>query len=207
MKQLAPLAALAAALAFSTSAQAEGLYAGLGYAAVNPKSDTGLIAGGSSSVDTDESLNAILGYRFGENDAFAIEITGAVADYEHVLTIDGVGPAAAVEHRPITANVLYRFGEGEFRPYVGGGYSVVDISVTGIGALTGAPLTADNGDGFTVTGGIDWQITDNLFLRADARYIDWSSEVFLVDPVAGPASVGTADVNPIVYGLAVGLNF
>ncbi len=207
MKQLAPLAALAAALAFSTSAQAEGLYAGLGYAAVDPKSDTGTIAGGGSTVDTDESLNLILGYRFGANDAFAIEVTGAVSDYNHVLTIDGVGPAAAVEHRPVTANLLYRFGEGEFRPYVGGGYSHVDISVVGIGALTGAPLTADNGSGFTVTGGIDWQLTDNLFVRADARYIDWASDVFLVDTAGVRTGVGTADVNPIVYGLAVGLNF
>ena len=202
MKQLAPLAALAAALAFSSSAQAEGLYAGLGYAAVDPKSDTGLIAGGSSSVDTDESITGIIGYRFGDDDRFAIELTGALAEYEHVLSIDGVGPAAAVEHRPITANVLYRFGSGEFRPYIGGGYSRVDVSVTAIGALAGAPLTADDGDGFTATAGIDWQLTDSLFLRADARYIDWSSDVLL-----GGANVGTADVNPIVYGLAVGLAF
>ena len=219
MKQLAPLAVLAIALASASSASAAGFYAGLGVHAYDPTSSSGDIDGASSSLDTATAATGLVGYRFGRDDAFAIELNGALGDAEHTLTLgEGVGEFARIEQRPLSINALYRFGSGEFRPYVGVGYHRVDVSATTVPAFDYLLVELEEPSGYTVTGGVDWQVTERVFVRADVRYIDWESDVHvagsagpqptgMAGALPGGVLVGTAEVDPIVYGLSVGLVF
>jgi outer membrane protein len=219
MKHLASLATLAIALASASSASAAGFYGGLGIHAYDPASSTGDIDGASSSLDTATALTGLVGYRFGRNDAFAVELNGALGDAEHTLSLgDGLGDLARIDQRPLSINALYRFGEGEFRPFVGVGYHRVDISATTVPAYDYLLLELEEPSGYTVTGGVDWQVTERVFVRADVRYIDWESDVHvagaggpqptgMAGALPGGVLVGTAEVDPIVYGLSVGLVF
>ena len=219
MKPLASLATLAIAFACASTAHAGGFYGGLGVHAYDPSSSPGDIDGTSSRLDTANALTGLVGYRFGGNDAFAVELNGALGDAEHTLSLgDGVGEFARIDQRPLSINALYRFGSGEFRPYVGVGYHRVDVSATTLPDYDFLLVELEEPSGYTVTGGVDWEVTERVFVRADVRYIDWSSDVHLAGS-AGPQPtgmagalpggvlVGTVDVDPIVYGLSVGLVF
>jgi len=59
-----------------------------------------------------------------------------------------------------------------------------------------------DGSGFVGQLGLDFHATPNVFVRADAKYFDWSSDVRL-----NGAGIGKANVDPWIYGISVGYSF
>ncbi len=104
----------------------------------------------------------------------------------------------------VTGSVAYQFiKDGKFRPFVGLGYGWVNVSdEKSTGALAGTVLRADNSSGLTANVGADYYVNDNFFLRGDVRYLNFDSNI-----TVNGAAVGTANVDPIIYGISAGLAF
>ena len=194
--------ALAGVLA-AAPASAQTFSATLGYQNTDPKSGNGQLAGGDASVNDDWSVTGSVAVNFADN--WSVELWSGLAKFEHEVSIDGLGTVASVEHRPTTLGVNYHFNtEGTFRPYVGIGYGWVSVSgEQSLGALSGLGISASNADGITYGAGADFYINDNFFIRADVRKLDFDTDV----SVETLGNVGTANVDPLVYGLSAGFRF
>ena len=198
------LTSLALAAAFAaTSANAQGFSATLGYHNTNPKSDNGTLAGADASVNDDWSVTGSAAYAF--NDNFSVELWTGLAKFEHEVTLAGLGTVASVEHRPTTLSLNYHFApDSVVRPFVGIGYGWVNVSgEETLGALTGLGIDGSNADGISFSAGLDWFVNDNFFLRADVRKLSFETDV----TVETLGNVGTAEVDPVVYGISAGLRF
>lgn len=184
------------------TAQAEGFSATIGYEGVQPKSNNGVIAGADATVDDAWSYTGSFAYHF--NDNWSADLWTGLDGFDHKVDLDGLGTVATLSHRPTAIGVNYHFNaDGKVRPYVGLGYNWVTVSdETGVGALTGVPLDVDNDDGLTYTAGIDFDVTDNVFIRGSVRKLSFESDVF-----AGGALAGTAEVDPLVWGISAGIKF
>lgn len=198
------LTSLALAAAFAaTSANAQGFSATLGYHNTNPKSDNGTLAGADASVNDDWSITGSAAYAF--NDNFSVELWSGLAKFEHEVTLAGLGTVASVEHRPTTLSLNYHFApDSVVRPFVGLGYGWVNVSgEETLGALTGLGIDGSNANGISFSAGLDWFVNDNFFLRADVRKLSFDTDV----TVETLGDVGTAEVDPVVYGISAGLRF
>jgi len=193
--------ALAGLLA-SGAANAQ-FFATAGYTMVNPQSDNGSLAGADASVDDDGSITGSIGYKFTPN-MFA-ELGTALAPFEHEVSLDGLGTVASLEHRPTVLSFNYQFmAESKVRPFVRVGYGWVAISdETAQGALTGLDISASDADGFVFGGGIDFFVNEDFFIRADVSMLDFDTDV----SVETLGDVGTAEVDPLVFGVALGYQF
>lgn len=194
--------ALAAALAAS-GANAQSFSLTLGYQNTDPKSDNGQLAGADASVNDDWSLTGSAAYAF--NDNWSVELWSGLAKFEHEVSLAGLGTVASVEHRPTTLSVNYHFApDSTVRPFIGLGYGWVNVSgERTLGALSGLGIDGSNANGITFGAGLDWFVSDNVFIRADVRRLSFETDV----TVETLGNVGTAEVDPIVYGISAGLRF
>lgn len=173
----------------------------LGGAHVDPKNDSGQLAGLDASIDGGNAPTLGLSWFF--NDNFAVELWGALDRFTHDITLDG-GKAATISHQPVALSAQYHFTMSDsFRPFVGLGYhhSNVDREHT-TGALDDSRLGIETGEGPMGTVGVDFLMGDRWFARADARYMRWRSDAFV-----DGNKVGEVKVDPWVAGLSVGARF
>jgi outer membrane protein len=199
--QRTALYTLALAAIFSTSAaSAEGFSARLGFNSLNPKSDNGQVAGAKAGISNDTSFTLGGSYYFTDNWELAVD---TAAKYGHDVKL-GNTKVATLKHQPVTIGVNYNFnGTETIKPFVGLGYAWVGVrDEKGVGPLTGANINIYNSKGFTAVAGLDYNINETYFIRGDVRYIDFDSDV-----IVNRAKVGTANVDPIVYGVSVGMKF
>jgi outer membrane protein len=195
--------ALALGLVFlATNAHAENVTATLGFHNVNPKSDNGILAGANASVEDDWAATGSIAYHFADN--WSAELWTGLNKYEHDVSLAGLGTVGSVQHRPTTLGVNYHFmKDSQFRPFVGLGYGWVNVSgEQSSGALAGAVLRGDNSSGLTANVGADYYFSDGFFLRGDIRYLNFDSDV-----TVNGAAVGTANVDPLIYGISAGVSF
>lgn len=194
--------ALAAALAAS-GANAQAFSLTLGYQNTDPKSDNGQLAGADATVNDDWSLTGSAAYAF--NDNWSVELWSGLAKFEHEVSLAGLGTVASVEHRPTTLSVNYHFApDSTVRPFIGLGYGWVNVSGERTqGALAGLGIDGSNANGIAFGAGLDWFVSDSVFLRADVRRLSFETDV----TVETLGNVGTAEVDPIVYGISAGLRF
>ncbi|NRB19288.1 MAG: OmpW family protein [Rhodobacteraceae bacterium] len=191
------LAALAltsafAAFAVPATAQSQGDWTfGVGVANVNPKSGNGTLAGGTASIADDTQLSLTVEYFIRDN--IGIELLAATP-FEHDINISG-SFAGTTRQLPPTLSVNYHFPtKGKIKPFVGVGlnYTTFFEEASPLGVLE-----LDDSWGYAVQVGADWQISDRGALRLNVRYIDIESDVTL-----DGASIGTAEIDPIVVGLS-----
>ena len=205
MRSTLALASIAAAavLASSTVA-AEGFALRAGFANVNPKSDNGTLAGAAASINSDSQ--AVFGASYFFDGGIELTFDMPISKFEHTVTLAGLGEVVALKHQPISLGANWHFlgsQDGGFSPYAGLGYNWTSLSgVRGINALAGAPVDVDDSNGLTAALGADFVASDRWFIRGEARWIDFDSEATL----AGD-SIGTANVDPWVYSLQLGLRF
>lgn len=194
--------ALASAL-LANGAQAQGFTATLGYQNTDPKSNNGTLAGARANVNDDWSLTGSAAYGF--DNGLEVELWSGLSKFEHEVTLAGLGTVASVEHRPTTLSLNYRFlRDSSFRPFVGLGYGWVSVSgERTLGALAGLGISGDNANGLSLTAGADYYFSDRFFVRADVRKLDFDTDV----TVETLGNVGTAEVDPLVYGLSFGVSF
>ncbi|HOZ05170.1 MAG TPA: OmpW family outer membrane protein [Arenimonas sp.] len=186
----------------ASNAHAENVTATLGFHNVNPKSDNGTLAGAEASVDDDWAVTGSVAYHFADN--WSVELWSGLEKYEHDVSLAGLGTVGSVKHRPTTLGVNYHFmKESKFRPFLGLGYGWVNVSgEKSTGALAGTVLRADNSSGLTANLGADYYFNDNFFVRGDVRYLNFDSDV-----TVDGAAVGTANVDPLIYGISAGVAF
>jgi len=190
-------------LAFSASnAQAENFSATLGLQNVNPKSDNGTLAGADANVESDWAFTGSIAYHFADN--WSAELWTGLSKYEHDVSLAGLGVVGSVEHRPTTLGINYHFmQESSFRPFVGLGYGWVNVSgEQSKGALSGTVLRGGNSNGISFKAGADYFFNDSFFVRGEVRYLDFETDV-----TVNGGAVGTANVDPIIYGVSIGTQF
>lgn len=194
------LAGVAAAQAQDFSAP--GFYGAIGYNNVSPKGSNGVLAGAfSSSIGDDAEPSLTLGYRFPQN--WGVEAWFPVTKFQHDVKLDGM-QSASIKHMPVLITGQYHFlADQAWQPFVGLGYGWVSISdERTTGPIAGTSLRVKDADGFVGQLGLDYYATPNIFIRADAKYFNWSSNVEL-----NGAGIGKVKVDPWIYGLSVGYKF
>jgi outer membrane protein len=202
MKNVNVLSLALAGLLASGAANAQ-FFGTLGYTQVNPSSDNGTLAAADASVNSDGSITGSLGYKFTPN--MFVELGTALAPFEHEVALDGLGTVASLKHRPTVLSLNYQFNaEATVRPFVRLGYGWIGISdETTRGPLAGLDISAGNANGLAFGGGIDFFVGEKVFIRADVSRLDFDTDV----NVETIGDVGTAEVDPLVYGVAIGYQF
>lgn len=167
---------------------------------VSPRSDTGRLAGLRSSTSSDSRPTISLEYRF--TPAWSVELLAALP-FRHDVRLDG-SKAVSVKQLPPVAGVNYRFlPDRTVSPFVGVGVNRTHFfSAHGENALEGANVNVGDSWGIAWHAGVDVALSDRVSLTVDARHLDIDAKVKV-----GGASVGTAHVDPWVYGFSFGYRF
>ena len=140
------------------------------------------------------------------NDHVAIEGWGAVTKFDHrVTTSDGKIATASSQPWAVSAQYHFRDGNDTIRPFVGLGYhqsNISDEDQDGIGPYADNHIGIGTANGPMATVGVDLNFTENVFARADVRYLHGDAEI----EVDG-APAGDAELDPVVIGFGVGARF
>ena len=191
---------LTSALAISCSpafAQSQGDWTlGIGYATVHPKSDNGTLTVGESALEldvhNDESFIFTAEYFIRDN--IGLELLVATP-FEHSFDL-GDGITGSTKHLPPTLSLNYHFPtRSAWKPYVGAGINYTRFSSEKVSA--DAKLQLESSWGVSVQAGLDYQISDNGFVRANVRWFDIDSDAKL-----GGKNIGTAKIDPFLFGIS-----
>ena len=169
---------------------------------VDPKSDNGRLAGDTLAVDVDSSIRPTLMIEHMITANLGVELILATP-FKHDISLNGVH-AGSTRHLPPTLSLQYHFNpQGKVQPFIGAGlnYTWFDGEKS-TGPIAGANLKLGNSWGLAAHAGIDVIINQNWFWGVDVRWFDIDSDV----QVNG-AGVGTANIDPLAYGLFVGYRF
>ena len=170
----------------------------VGVGSVDPKSDNGDVA----SVDSGTTLVFNGVYMFNSN--VGLEVLASLPfSHDVKLAADGT-KVGETKHLPPTVSLQYYFrSDSALTPYVGAGvnYTLFFDEKTS-GPLAGADLELDPSFGFAAQAGIDYDISESMFLNLDLRWIDISTDAKL-----DGAPLDTVEIDPLVYSLTVGWRF
>ncbi|GAA0918435.1 outer membrane beta-barrel protein [Rothia nasimurium] len=164
---------------------------------VDPKSDTGHLAGMKASTSNNTRPTISVEYRF--TPYWSVEALAAVP-FQHEVRLAGQR-AVSVKQLPPVVGVLYRFlPDRKVTPFLGVGVNYTRFfDAKGRNALDGANVDVGSSWGVAWHGGVDVALNDRWTFTADARYINIDAKV----KVNG-ARVGTAHIDPWVYGVSFG---
>ena len=134
----------------------------------------------------------------------AVELWGAADKFNHRVRADGAGKIGTVDQQPIALSGQYHFGTADqvMRPFVGLGYYESNFSNETIGG-DGAHVGLETAKGAIATAGVDFNINQTWFARADARYMKGDAGV----RVAGQGTGEELTINPWVVGVGIGARF
>lgn len=199
------LAALAAAFALPAAAQSRGDWTlGLGAHNVDPKSDNGSLdatalgLGPLPPTEVGSSVRPTITAEYFIRDNLGLEVLASLP-FQHDIDIRGVGRVGSTKHLPPTVSLQYHFANASrATPFVGVGVNYTTFfSEDTTGALAGTDLSLDDSWGLAAHAGIDFAVGARSAIRLDARWIDIDTDV----KVNG-TRVGTANIDPLVYGAA-----
>ena len=204
-KTLIPIAiALAFGAAAPAFAQSKGDWTlGVGVHQVNPKSDNGTLAGGTLPLDIDSDVKPTITFEYFLRDNLGLEVLAALP-FKHDISVKGVGKVGETKHLPPTVSLQYHFNsKGKVSPFLGAGLNYTTFfSEDTKGALAGTDLKLDDSWGLAAHVGMDIKVSERGAVRMDARWIDIDTDV----EVDG-AKLGTANIDPLVYGVAYVVKF
>lgn len=186
-----------------TAAQSAGDWTvAVGIHHMNPKSDNGRLAEGTLPLSIGGSTRPTIALEYFVRDRLGIELLAA-APFRHDLAVAGLGHIGSTRHLPPTLSLQYHFApQARVAPFLGVGLNYTTFFEEETrGALDGAKLALGDSWGLALHAGIDIQAGPGK-LRLDARWMKIESDVRL-DGV----ELGTAQIDPLVYGAAYVLNF
>jgi outer membrane protein len=168
---------------------------------VDPKSNNGTLAGARASVNSSVRPSASLEYMITPN--LGVDVLAAWP-FEHDVRLSGLGKVAQTKQLPPTVGLNYHFmPNNTWSPFLGLGLNYTNFFDTkGAGALQGHSVSIENSWGVAAHAGIDININPKWLITADLRWINIKSDVKL-----DGAKIGSATINPMVYGLSVGYRF
>ena len=186
-------------LSFSAQAHEKGdwlLRVGAGM--VDPKSSNGDVV----SVDSGTTLAFNGTYMLGPN--LGLEVLASAPFSHDIKLADGGTRVAETKHLPPTVSLNYHFDTASaFNPYAGVGLNYTlffDEKTTG--PLDGLDLDLDGSFGVAAQLGFDYDLSDNMFLNLNLRWIDIDTDAKL-----DGAALETVEIDPLVYTLALGWKF
>lgn len=203
-KLLPLVAASLAALAAPAFAQSAGDWTlGVGLHQVAPKSDNGKLANGTLPLDVDSDFKPSVTFEYFIKDNLGIEVLGALP-FKHDIAIKGVGKVGETKHLPPTIALQYHFNSaGKVSPLLGVGINYTTFfSEETSGILSGSKLKLDDSFGLAAHAGVDFKVSEKASLRVDVRWADIDTDV----KVDG-AKLGTANIDPLVYGASYVMKF
>ena len=201
---VAQLAVLAAGAALPAAAQSAGDWTlAIGAHQVDPKSDNGALAAGTLPLSIGSSARPTIAAEYFVRDNLGLEVLAAFP-FQHDIDVKGVGKVGSTKHLPPTVSLQYHFNSaGTVSPLLGIGVNYTTFfSEDTVGALAGTKLDLKDSWGLAAHAGLDFKVGDNGKIRVDVRWIDIDTDV----SVDG-AKLGTANIDPLVYGAAYVLKF
>ncbi|WP_296247113.1 OmpW family outer membrane protein [uncultured Stenotrophomonas sp.] len=207
------LSAMAAAVSLAAAApamaQSKGDWTlGVGVHAVDPKSDAGDLNGaalglGKLSTKVDSDVKPTVTFEYFVADNVGIEVLAALP-FKHDVSIDGVGKVGETKQLPPVVSLQYHFtNSSKVTPFVGLGVNYTKFfSTDSKGALAGTKLKLEDSWGLAAHAGLDFAVSDKGALRVDMRWADIDTKV----KVNGN-KLGTAKIDPLVYGVAYVFKF
>lgn len=198
------LAVSLAGAALPAFAQSKGDWTlGVGVHQVAPKSNNGSLANNTLHLDIGSSARPTITFEYFVRDNLGVEVIAALP-FEHDINIEGLGRVGTTKHLPPTISLQYHFnGDGRVAPFVGAGVNYTKFfSETTRGALAGSDLSLRGSWGAALHAGLDFKVSEKAAVRVDARWIDIDTRVRL-----DGAELGTANIDPLVYGVAYVLKF
>lgn len=127
-------------------------------------------------------------------------------------TTGAIGTLASIKLLPPTLTAQYHFRpDGKVRPYVGAGfnYNIFYDETASQGLVNAVGTTSvklGNKVGKALQAGVDIDLTKDVFLNLDVKYIDFSTTARLSTAVIGVQSV-RVKVNPFIIGVGLGTRF
>lgn len=203
MKTLCLAAAVAlAALSPVAAQQAGDLTVGLGLANVNPKSDNGVLAGGTVPVSIGDNTRPQITVEYFIRDNLGVELLAALP-FKHSITSNGT-EIGTVRHLPPVVSLQYHFdATPQLKPFVGLGVNFTGLyDAESKGPLAGNDLRVKNSWGLAAHLGADYWINDRSAIRADLRYIDIDADVTL-----NGGDIGRVAIDPLVTGISYVMKF
>lgn len=193
-------AAMAAYAPDASAAYQEGDWVarmGLGY--VDPQSDNGTLAG-TLDLEIDGDLKPTLAFSYFMTDRIAVQVLAAWP-FDHDYELDGV-ESGSFTHLPPTVTFQYHFNPtGPMNFYVGAGVNYTFVYDEEID-IDGADLELDDTFGFAAEFGLEYFLNDNWSIGAQLWWVDIDSDAEL-----DGADIGTANVDPWVYGIDLAYKF
>lgn len=196
---LLALAVAASLAAPAALAQSKGDWTvAVGAHEVNPDSGNGALADGTLPLDIGSSVRPTLAVEYFVRDNLGIEVLAALP-FQHDIDIRGIGKVGSTRHLPPVVSLQYHFANStKATPFIGVGVNYTTFfSEKTTGALEGTRLSLDDSWGLAAHVGIDFAVNQRSAIRLDARWADIDADV----KVNG-VRIGTADIDPLVYGLA-----
>ncbi|MET0289701.1 MAG: OmpW family outer membrane protein [Pseudoxanthomonas sp.] len=187
------------ALACPAFAQSRGEWAvALGAHQVNPRSDSGTLAGGTLPVRVDSSVRPTVSLEYFVADNLGVEVLAALP-FQHGIQIRGLGTVGSTRQLPPTVSLQYHFNhQGQVSPFLGAGVNYTTFfSEDTRGALAGSTLALGDSWGLAAHAGLDFKLGTRGALRVDVRWMDIDSAVRL-----DGTRLGTAHLDPWIYGAA-----
>ena len=202
------LAALALATATLLPMQAnaqDDWFVRVGPVTVNPKSGNGTLHAGTTAIPVDIDSNTQLGLAFGRylSPNLAVEVLAATP-FHHTVSLNGA-ETVDFKHLPPTVSLQYYFlPDSAFNPFVGAGVNYTwTYGEDEFGTITsGSEVGIGNSWGLAAQVGAVIKLGEKMDLVLDARWADIDADVQL-----NGAEIGTANVDPMVYGLTLGFRF
>ncbi|KRG70200.1 OmpW/AlkL family protein [Pseudoxanthomonas dokdonensis] len=195
---------LAACAAAPAMAQSKGDWTlGVGIHAVNPDADSGKLVNGTLPVNIESSVRPTFTGEYFIADHLGIELL-ASTPFKHTINAGGLGRIGTAKQLPPTLSLQYHFNDlGRFSPFVGVGLNYTTFfDEDAAGPLDGQKLKLGDSWGAAAHVGVDIAVNDNSAFRIDARWIDIDTDVKL-----DGQNIGTAHVDPTVYGVAYVITF
>ena len=176
---------------------------GVGVHNVDPKSSAGDLNGsalglGALPTKVDSSVRPTVTFEYFVANNVGVEVLAALP-FQHDVSIDGVGTVGRTKQLPPVVSLQYHFANSsKVTPFVGLGVNYTKFfSTDSKGALAGTRLKLEDSWGLAAHAGLDFALTKKDALRVDLRWADIDTKV----KVNGN-KLGTANIDPLVYGVA-----
>ncbi|MES0873644.1 OmpW/AlkL family protein [Sinimarinibacterium thermocellulolyticum] len=168
-----------------------------GLSQIEPKSDNGQLSAGNIAVDSQFGPSLNVAYYFSPN--WAVDVLGALP-FKHDFSINGA-EAGSTKHLPPTVTLQYHFlPQAKVQPFVGLGLNYTFFMEERLSS--GNKLEMDDSFGLAAQLGVDVPLNPQWRVGLDARFIDIDS-----DATVDGQSIGTVNIDPIVYSLNLGYRF
>jgi outer membrane protein len=220
MRHSLPVASLLAALAVVTAAAPAAAKQGdvlirVRAVMVSPNESSGPVLPSfpGASVGVSNSFAPEIDFTYMATDHIGAELI--VATTKHNIdgrgTLESVGKLASTWVLPPTLTLQYHFlPEAKVRPYVGAGinWSIFysDNASDQLKAAVGpTDVSLSNSVGWALQAGVDFDLSEKVFLNLDVKYIDMSTTATLTSGAL--VNRVDVDINPLVFGVGLGMRF